>query len=310
MMLGGARRVAMAEQLRKSGERLGLEVEIVSYELQSQVPIAAVGEVIVGLRWSDPAVVDDIVRIARQKEVNILLPFVDGAIEIASKCREKMPDVFIPVSDFEIASVMFDKVLAAKAFKKADLPIPTTYTVLTAETPAIAKPRHGSASRGIKVFENMDDLMHLGNIENYILQEYISNREEYTVDCYVSQKGEILCTVPRIRLEVMGGEVTRTRTCDIPQLCEMSRQVIKAFNLRGPVTVQFLHDLDSDRFLLMEVNPRLGGGAICSICAGAPITDYILRESIGLALKPCNDWAPGTLMARYWKEVVFFDKEA
>lgn len=309
MMLGGARRVSMAEQLRKSGQRLDLEVEIVSYELLRQVPIAAVAEVVVGLKWSDPGVVDDIVRVARARDVKILLPFVDGAIEIASRCREKMPDVFIPVSDFEMASVMFDKVLAAKAFKKAGLPIPTTYSVLNAETPAIAKPRQGSASRGIKVFENMEDLMHLANIENYILQEYIANREEYTVDCYVSREGEILCAVPRIRLEVMGGEVTRTRTCDIPELAEMSRKVIEAFNLRGPITVQFLRDLDTDRFLLMEVNPRLGGGVICSIFAGAPITDYILRESQGITLRPCDDWTAGTLMTRYWKEVIFFDRE-
>lgn len=61
----------------------------------------------------------------------------------------------------------------------------------------------------------------------------------------------------------------------------MSRKVIEHFRLTGPVTIQFLHDLDKDRFLLMEVNPRLGGGVICSIYAGAPITDYILLEAMG-----------------------------
>lgn len=307
MMLGGARRVSMAELLMESGRRLGREVAVVSYELLAQVPIASVGKVVVGLKWSDPGVVDDIVRVARENEVNILLPFVDGAIEIAARCRPFLPDVFIPVSEPEVSEKMFDKVLAAKAFRDADLPIPQTYSVLTAQIPAIAKPRRGSASRGIKVFNNMEDLMHLENIGDYILQEYIGNREEYTVDCYVSQKGEILCTVPRRRIEVMGGEVTRTITCRLPQLMEASKDVIKAFSLRGPVTVQFLHDLDSDRFLLMEVNPRLGGGAVCSIRAGAPITDYILSEALGISLAPCDDWSDGTLMARYWKEVIFFE---
>ncbi len=307
LMLGGARRVSMAEQLRESGRRAGLDIEIISYELLSQVPIATVAKVLVGLKWSDPAVVDDIVALARDNSVNIILPFVDGAIEIAARCREALPDVFIPVSDPEVSANMFDKVLAAKAFREAELPIPQTYNVVTAQLPAIAKPRRGSASRGIKVFYNMDDLMHLDNIGDYILQEYIENREEYTVDCYVSAKGEILCTVPRRRIEVMGGEVTRTCTCRLEVLMRASRDVIKAFNLRGPVTVQFLHDLDSDRFLLMEVNPRLGGGVICSICAGAPITDYIIAEALGRDLKPCDDWKDNTLMARYWNEVIFPD---
>lgn len=309
MMLGGARRVSMAEFLMESGRRLGREVKIISYELHKQVPIALVAKVVVGLKWSDPDVVDDIVKVARENEVDIILPFVDGAIEIAARCRPLLPDVFIPVSEPEVSEKMFDKVYAAEAFKEAGLPIPKTYSVVTARIPAIAKPRRGSASRGIKVFYNMSDLMHLENIGDYILQEYIANREEYTVDCYVTQQGDILCTVPRRRLEVMGGEVTRTITCRLPELMEASCDVIKAFSLRGPVTVQFLHDLESDRFLLMEVNPRLGGGAVCSIRAGVPITDYIISEALGVKIAPCDDWSAGTLMARYWKEAIFFEED-
>lgn len=114
-----------------------------------------------------------------------------------------------------------------------------------------------------------------------------------------------MVTVPRIRLEVMGGEVTRTRTMREERLIEMSKKVLKKFNFRGPVTLQFLEDMNNDRFLLMEINPRLGGGVICSIYAGAPITDYIIRESLGMEINPTDDWVDGTLMARYQKEVIF-----
>ncbi len=306
-MLGGARRVSMAELLKRSGDRIGREVEIISYELLEQVPIALAGRVIVGLRWSDPKVVDDIVRVCHENDVNIILPFVDGAIEIAAKCKDHLPEVFVPVGDFETSRKMFDKVEAAKAFEETGLPIPETYRAINAEMPAIAKPRHGSASRGIHVFHNIDELMHLPNLQDYIVQEYIENREEYTVDCYVTQNGEILAVVPRARLEVMGGEVTRTITCRNATLDKMSREVIEKFRLRGPVTLQFLHDLDTDRYLLMEVNPRLGGGVICSIYAGAPIPDYIIDESRGIPLTPCQDWAYNTLMARYQKEAIFYE---
>ncbi len=307
MMLGGARRVSMAELFKRSGVRIGRDVEIISYELLEQVPIALVGKVIVGLRWSDPNVVADIVKVAKENEVDIILPFVDGAIEIASKVRQHLPGVFIPVGDFEINRTMFDKVEAAKAFEKAGIPIPKTYTAINAKMPAIAKPRKGSASRGIKIFHTLDELMQLENLSDYLVQEYIENRDEYTVDCYVSQKGEILTVVPRVRLEVMGGEVTRTITCRNTTLDKLCRQVIETFALRGPVTLQFLHDLDRNRYLLMEVNPRLGGGVVCSIYAGAPITDYIIDESRGIALKPCDDWAYNTLMARYQKEAIFYE---
>ncbi|MDE6341770.1 MAG: ATP-grasp domain-containing protein [Muribaculaceae bacterium] len=307
LMLGGARRVSMAELFKRSGERIGREVNIISYELLEQVPIALVAKVVVGPRWSDPNVVQDIVRVAKENEVDIILPFVDGAIEIASKVKQHLPDVFIPVGDFETNRIMFDKIEAAKAFEKAGIPIPKTYSALTAKMPAIAKPRKGSASRGIKVFHTLDELMELRNLSEYLVQEYIENREEYTVDCYVSQQGEILTVVPRCRLEVMGGEVTRTITCRNTVLDGLSRRVIETFNLRGPVTLQFLHDLDRNRYLLMEVNPRLGGGVVCSIYAGAPITDYIIDESRGITLLPCDDWAYNTLMARYQKEAIFYE---
>ncbi len=308
LLLGGARRVSLAELLKRSGDRIGYQVEIVSYELSEHVPISLVAKVIKGLRWNDPDVVADIERVVKEYEVNIILPFVNGAIEIASVCRDKFKDVFVPVTDFETASRLFDKAEAAKVFKEHGFPIPQTYSVISAEMPAIAKPRKGGSSRGIRIFNDIDDLMHLQNLSDYLVQEYIENGREFTVDSYVSAKGEILVTIPRERLEIMGGESTRTRTINNKTLENLSREVIKKLNLRGPVNLQFIYDPQNDRYLLMEVNPRLGGGVICSIFAGAPITDYIINEALGVELKPCDDWASGTLMARYLKEAIFYDQ--
>ena len=84
LLLGGARRVSLAELLIRSGKRIGYKVNIVSYDLSEEVPISIVGKVIKGLRWNDPGVVDDIERVVKEYEVNIILPFVNGAIEIAS----------------------------------------------------------------------------------------------------------------------------------------------------------------------------------------------------------------------------------
>lgn len=308
MLLGGARRVSLAELLKRSGERLGHQVNVVSYDLSEEVPIALEATVIKGLPFSDPDVVADIERVVKEFDVNIILPIVNNSLDVASMLRDRLPEVFVPVTDFDTVSMLFDKVEAAKAFKEAGLPIPRTYSVISAQMPAIAKPRKGRSSRGIHIFRNIDDLMHLPDLKNYLVQEYLENCREYTVDCYIDREGEILVTVPRERLEVMGGESTRTRTCRNETLRDLSLKVIESFKLRGPVNIQFLHDLANDRYLVMEVNPRLGGGVICSIYAGAPITDYIIQEALGIELTPCDDWASGTLMARYFKEAIFYDR--
>ncbi|MDE6296086.1 MAG: ATP-grasp domain-containing protein [Muribaculaceae bacterium] len=309
LLLGGARRVAVAEQLIRSGARLGAEVKLFSYELLKEVPIAIVAKVIVGKKWGDPAVIDDIINVAHEHDINIIIPFVDGAIEVAARVALKARNIFVPTPSPGFAEMMFDKIEAARTFQESGIPIPHTYTAINAEMPAIAKPRHGSASRGIKIFRNIEDLMHLDNLSDYLVQEYVENNREYTVDCYVSEEGEVLVTVPRLRIEIMGGEVTRTATVDNRTLIEMSRKILNKFPFRGPVTLQFLEDLDTGRYMLMEINPRLGGGVVCSIYAGAPILDYIIEESMGLTPKPCDDWAPDTLMTRYMKEAIFYNNK-
>lgn len=307
LLLGGSRRVSLADLFKRSGARMGCEVKFVAYELDTEVPIAVAGKVVKGLKWSDPDVVDDVIRVVKEYDVKIILPIVNGAMEVAALCRQRLPEVFVPVSDFDITSRMYDKIEAAEAFKEAGLPIPRTYSIIDNDMPAIVKPRKGGSSRGIKIFHEIEDMMMLENLDSYLIQEYIEDAHEYTVDCYVDSKGEILVTVPRERLEVMGGEVTRTKTCRIPELIELSHKVIDYFGFTGPVTIQFLHDVKRDRFMLMEVNPRLGGGVICSIYAGAPITDYILKEALGVNVHPCDDWAENVLMARYLKEAIFFN---
>ena len=242
--------------------------------------------------------------------VDIVLPFVDGAIEVASRLKERCPQVFVPVSPFEVAHDMFDKTEAAELFAEEGICIPATYTPDNCRFPAIMKPREGSASKGIVVVNSREELEKVGHFDRYLIQEYIADSEEYTVDCYVSTAdGEVLCAVPRIRLSTSGGEVDRTETRRIDELLEASDSILRRLGFRGPVTLQFLFDKATGRYLLMEINPRLGGGVVCSILAGADIPSMLLAEAAGEKAEPCRNWRDRALMARYFSEVMFFNDE-
>lgn len=309
LFLGGAKRVSMAEQLIKAGAGFGIEVKIFSHELSPCEPIASIGTIITGNKYLSPEIDTELDEIIANHDIHILLPFIDPAIEVAARCKERHPEVFVPVSSEEVAKTMFDKMLSAQAFENAGIPIPTTYND-SITFPAILKPRKGSASKGIIIARNADDLNAATDPDGYLIQEYISDREEYTVDCYVgTQDKEVKCAVPRIRLATAGGEVIRTETRRIQALESLSGEILKKLHLEGAVTLQFLHDLETGRFLLMEVNPRLGGGVICSICAGANIAKMIISESIGINAMPVKDWQDGVLMTRYMKEVIFKNNE-
>ena len=308
-MLGGAKRVAMAEQLIRAGKRLGCNVKIFSHELSNQEPIASIGTIITGLRYSDPAVDAELDEIIARHKIHVVLPFVDPAIEVAARCKQRHSDVFVPVSSPEVSRAMFDKVLAAELYEQNGIAIPATYSPENIAFPAILKPRTGSASRGIIVARSIEEVQAAPMpLHQYLIQQYIEHREELTVDCYVGTfDHEAKCTVPRIRLATAGGEAIRTITQRNPELEKTAKSVLSALHLEGAVTLQFIHDIDADRYLLMEINPRLGGGVICSICAGADIASMIIEEAQDLNAMPRHDWRDKTLMTRYFKEVIFFN---
>lgn len=304
LFLGGAKRVSMGRRFMEAAEGLGADCRIFSYELTEREPIACVGEVVKGLRWKDPNLREDLLRLCRAHGIVAVVPFVDGAVAPAAGLAD---EVFVPTSDPMLATMAFDKVMAQGWFEGLGLPVPRC-----AEDGGpdfadgfIAKPRFGSASKGIRTLHSREELATLPADTEYLIQEYIADREEYTVDCYAhTGTGEIIATVPRRRLEVSGGEVTRTVTFADHEVEALACRTLQLTGLRGAVTVQMLRDRRTGRLMIMEINPRLGGGAVCSVAAGADMPQYILREALGLPLEPAR-WTPGVEIARYPQEVVF-----
>lgn len=284
LFLGGAKRVSMA-RLFKAVEP---DIKLYSYELSERVPIAIEAEIIIGKRWGDPELDIDLRRIILEKEIDIVIPFVDGAIEPAARLKDI---VFAPCCH---AETFTDKILCDIRLRELGLPVPQRRGLK-----CIAKPRLGAASQGLIVFEGECKV----DESEYLVQEYIERRREITVDCYVAVS-EICACVPRERLEVSGGEVTRTRTFHSQRVSKLAREVLAKTGLQGAVTVQLIEDLDSGRLMVMEINPRLGGGAVCSVAAGANIPEMIIHQAKGLKVEPIKDYKD-IEMARYSAELFF-----
>lgn len=305
--------MSMARFFKKSAAERGMEARIYSYELDRHVPIAVEGEVIIGKRWSDPDIIAHLKHKCAEYGIGMVVPFVDGAVAVASRvAAESDGKIFAPVSTAEASTLMFDKVEAARSFEAAGIPVPPTFHAGEDRVrwPLIAKPRFGSASVGIIKIDGAAGMEAIsGREDEYLIQERFDRRIEYTVDCYVATRtGAIKAMVQRRRLEVSGGEVTRTITVDVPEIAPIVGRTLAEFGLRGAVTVQCIYDCDSGRMCLMEVNPRLGGGAVCSVYAGVDLPGLILDDAAGVDL--CCDMIPyrvGTQIVRYNSEAVFYD---
>lgn len=293
LFLGGAKRVGMARAFKAVEP-----CHIFSYELTDKVPIAIEAErIIIGKRWADPDLDADLRRVVSDYAIDVVLPFVDGAVEPAARLRDV---AFVPAPEPEQARLMFDKVRCDTLLRSLELPVPDKYDA--SDRKFIAKPRFGSASKGLVYFSGRSAL---GESEDYLVQECIDNRREITVDCYVDTiLGTICAAVPRYRLEVSGGEVTRSRTFHSQRVSDLAREVLSRTGLRGAITVQFIEDLNTDRLMVMEINPRLGGGCVCSVAAGANIPEMILRNARSEEIQPISDYKD-IEMVRYSSEVFF-----
>ncbi|MBO1883912.1 ATP-grasp domain-containing protein [Capnocytophaga sp. Marseille-Q4570] len=299
LFLGGAKRVSIAERFIEAGKTLGFEVSIFSYELNEDCPIAFVGTVIKGCKWSDKSILDDLKRVIKEYKIHILLPFVDPATIIAANLKNILQeeDVFIPVSDIDSCVIFFNKKLSNEWCIKNDIKVPDTNLSIY---PLIAKPLEGSASKGIVVLNNESELLNLLNREKYLIQKFIKGNE-YTIDIYRSPKtGKILSIVPRQRLETQGGESIKSITIKNENIEAFAKEVILKTNLIGAITLQILENEEKELFF-MEINPRFGGGVLNSIMAGADSTMCLLKDFLGLP-NSYQEWKGNFMMIRAFKE--------
>lgn len=181
LFLGGAKRVSFGRKLIDAGHRLGVEVKIYSYELEPEVPVALIGGVILGRRWGAPDILDHLHQIVGAYRIDVLLPFVDGAIAIAGSYIANYGDAWSPVVGPGKADTLFDKVLSAREFEAAGLDIPATYSGGRPVFPLIAKPRRGSASKGIEVIGGINEFRRISkHADDYLIQTYYPQREDFT----------------------------------------------------------------------------------------------------------------------------------
>jgi carbamoyl-phosphate synthase large subunit len=137
----------------------------------------------------------------------------------------------------------------------------------------------------------------------YVFQEFVEV-VEFTVDAFVAGDGRVLAVVPRQRLEVRAGEVSKARAVKDPDIMAAVRKVCtSAPGAYGTLTIQLIRE-GSGRCRFIEVNPRFGGGYPLSWMAGADFADYLIRDYLGESLDYDDSWRDGTLMLRFDHEVI------
>jgi len=233
--------------------------------------------------------IDALVDVIQREKIDLLVPLIDSELPAIASAAERFSALGCRalISSESVVEVCRDKLLTYRKLTEAGIDTPATWLWMAVvdqkrhRFPYYLKPRSGSAGVGNYVIRTLDELQALGPlVKGAIVQEFVEGAE-YTLDVYVDFEGRVQCVVPRKRLEVRTGEVSKGLIVKNPAIMAVGRRVAEALGeCRGVITVQCFVT-PQGRIRVIEINPRFGGGAPLSIHAGADFPKWILQELLG-----------------------------
>jgi carbamoyl-phosphate synthase large subunit len=172
--------------------------------------------------------------------------------------------------------------------------------------PLVVKPRFGSASVGVRIVSDWQEMDAALSVGECVIQRRALG-DEYTVDAYADERGVCRCAVPRRRLEVRAGEVSKAITVRVPEIATLVKRLFGVLpaGVRGPITVQLFRETQSNAMSIIEINPRFAGGYPLTHAAGADFPRWLIESALDRspAIEP-DGWIEGLTMLRY-DEAVF-----
>ncbi len=263
--------------------------------------------------------IEQLLTIVKTNKVKLLVPTVDLDLKLLARNKPKFAALgcCVLVSTPEVVDICQDKRKTYSFLIKNGFDTPVTMSVRAALSkkklswPCFLKPWDGYASRGNAAVNNRKELLFFaGRIPNCIVQEFIKGTE-HTCDVYVDFCLKVRCVVPRKRIEVRAGEVSKGQVVKHPAIMsEAARLVEKLGAGPGVITLQLFLTGD-DKVKFIEINPRFGGGVPLSIKAGANFPKWILQELLGKKVNIRFDgFKDNLVMLRYDGEVWLEDTDS
>jgi carbamoyl-phosphate synthase large subunit len=308
LLTSAGRRVGLLECFRRSAEALNLRLEILACDIDPHLSAACriADKSFEVPRCDDPGYADRIAEIVGSEGVGLIVPTIDPELGVLAEASDMLAEIGarVHVSPPAVVKIAADKLLTIHALAAAGVPVPQTWPLEAVETingratwPMLVKPRWGSASRGIGIVLDPDDLPKQ-TVEPIVIQELLKG-PEYTVNMFIDSGGNLRSVVPHRRLRVRAGEVEKGRTERVAEFEDIAQRVFAALpNARGALCFQLIVDAVAGA-KVFEINARFGGGYPLAHNAGATFTQWLIEETFGLALTANANWRDGVVMIRY-----------
>jgi len=313
LVSSAGRRGALVAILRRALANLGLDGPVVASDVSGySAAFHLADRGLLVPRQSDPGFVDALLELFEREAIRLVVPTHDGELPPLAAARDRFAAIGTTVSISDPATVAIGRDKARTHAWLTAEGFPTvrqgTVTDVLADAgswrwPLVAKPREGSAGIGVLRCQSVADLP-----EGDVVVQEIAPGDEHTVDVLVRRDGRCPVAVPRRRLEVRSGEVSKGVTVRHPALEDLAKRLAEALpGAFGVLNVQVF--AAGDELRVIEVNARYGGGFPLAYEAGARLPEWTIEELLGRPSTLADDWRDGLVMLRY-DDAVFVDAAA
>lgn len=151
--------------------------------------------------------------------------------------------------------------------------------------PLIIKPRNGVGSIGFHKFEKEEDFFpyikeNKINLDNYVLQEYVSYKKRLGTILFIDQKGNICMSYADEVLRwfpIDAGSASLIRSIDYPEIIDYSSRLLTAMGWQGVAALSFMVDTVSGEPKLLEVNGRIPASIRLSMQCGFNVAKLLIE---------------------------------
>lgn len=312
LVTAAGRRIELMQCLRSSLDALKRSGTVVAADASPDAPAATQADAFERVPpVADPGFLSRLREIVERWSVRLVVPTIDTELLVLAAASAELREAgaHLLLSGRETIVIGADKVRTHAFLREAGFPCPRQWSAGSAVRdadelpyPVVIKPIRGSSSIGVSMVDNPDKLR--GLIKGGDIVQSRALGEEYTVDVWVDRDGDVRSVVPRRRIEVRGGEVSKGVTERHEVVIGLARAVAEALpDPYGPLTVQIFAE-DDGTAEVIEINPRFGGGYPLSWEAGARTTVWALQDALGVPIDPSSfEWEDGLLMLRYDQSV-------
>ena len=310
LVTGVGRRIELLQAFRQAALSLNINLKIYGADMSGTAPALAYCDYTRKVcAMHDSRYIQELVDICKKDKIDLVMPTIDTDLLILSRSAEVFENIGTKVLVSELDKILIcrDKNNTGKFFESCGLKAPKTYNNYKeyfGPYPCFIKPKDGSSSINAFKVEDKEELsVYAGQIEDYIIQPFISGRE-FTIDIFCDFDGNPIYITPRERIQVRAGEVLKTQIYMDDTMINEAKVLCKALKPCGPMTVQLIQDKNTGENYYIEINPRYGGGAPLSMKSGARSAEALLRLLCGEKVEyQRNSSCNGTIYSRFDQSV-------